>query len=133
MDLVFLDANILFSASYSQNTKLLQFWNLKNIKLITSSYALNETFRNLNTQKQKIQLKKLVSKISLIEFLPIVNISPKIELKEKDIPILKAAIFAKATHLITGDKKDFGTYFNKTIQGVLILPPADYLKNKVTI
>ena len=30
--------------------------------------------------------------------------------------------------LITGDVRDFGSYFDKTIQGVRILPPSDYLR-----
>lgn len=47
----------------------------------------------------------------------------------KDQPILAAAITGKATHLITGDYKDFGKYFNKKIEGILILPPAEYLKH----
>jgi len=38
-----------------------------------------------------------------------------IALPEKDRPILLAAIEARATHLITGDKRLFGKYFGKRI------------------
>lgn len=54
-----------------------------------------------------------------------------VPLPEKDRPILLAAIEAKATHLLTGDLKHFSSYYGKTIEGVLILPPSDYLKLKV--
>jgi hypothetical protein len=36
----------------------------------------------------------------------------------------------KATHLLTGDIKHFGSLFGVTVEGVLILPPAEYLKGK---
>jgi len=130
MDLVFLDANILFSAAYRKKSALLKFWNLKNAKLTTSSYAFDEASRNLDTREQRKRLEGLVSQVSLINILPIVEISRDVGLREKDLPILKAAIFVKASHLVTGDKRDFGKYFNQTIQGVLILTPADYLRSQ---
>jgi uncharacterized protein len=48
---------------------------------------------------------------------------------KKDKPILLAAMEARATHLITGDVQHFGPCFGKRIEGILILTPADYLKN----
>src|SRR5437879_2519148 len=44
------------------------------------------------------------------------------------VPILLAAIEARATHLITGDLRHFGPYFGKKIQCILVLPPGNYLK-----
>jgi hypothetical protein len=49
-------------------------------------------------------------------------------LPDKDVPILLAAIEARATHLITGDVRHFGAYFGKRIEGILVLLPGDYLK-----
>ena len=46
---------------------------------------------------------------------------------EKDMPILLAAIAAEATHLITGDLH-FGPHYCQRIVGVLVLPPARYLR-----
>ena len=51
-----------------------------------------------------------------------------ISLPDKDHPILKAAIAAGATHLVTGDVKDLGRYFGKRIAGILVLAPADFAK-----
>ena len=46
------------------------------------------------------------------------------------MPILAAAIAAGATHLITGDLKDFGPLLGRRIAGVLMQTPADFLKSK---
>jgi hypothetical protein len=53
-----------------------------------------------------------------------------IELPEKDRPILLSAIAGHASHVITGDKDHFGAFYGRTILGVLILPPAAYLKRR---
>jgi hypothetical protein len=47
-------------------------------------------------------------------------------IKEKDKPILLAAISARADYLLTGDIRDFGRFYGKKINGVTILPPAQY-------
>jgi len=128
MDILFLDANVLFSAAYRNQSGLLQLWSLKTVKLITSLYAAEEARRNLKQDEQKERLESLLSKMSITalehnqQLIP-----PNITLPTKDQPILSAAIASQATHLITGDYKDFGHYYNQTIAGVTILPPAEYL------
>ena len=49
-------------------------------------------------------------------------------LPDKDQPILIAALDARATHLLTGDLQHFGPYYGHTVEGVLILPPGQYLR-----
>jgi predicted nucleic acid-binding protein len=46
-----------------------------------------------------------------------------VELKDKDIPILGGAIAGRATHLLTGDERDFGALFGTTIRSVIIVSP----------
>ena len=50
-------------------------------------------------------------------------------LPEEDRPILEAAIHCKATHLLTGDIKDFGPFMNHPglTGGVLILIVSEFL------
>jgi hypothetical protein len=50
------------------------------------------------------------------------HFSVTLELPPKDLSIFVAAVAAKATHLMSGDKKHFGRYFNKPLQilGVFI-------------
>jgi hypothetical protein len=47
VDRVFLDANVLFSASYREDSGLLRLWQLKETELVTSPYALDEARRNV--------------------------------------------------------------------------------------
>jgi len=127
MDRLFLDANILFSAAYSANAGLLQFWKLRNVVLCSSRYALEEAAINLAQDIQKRRLEKLAVAIEFFE--PISRALPQnLTLPEKDVPILLAALSARATHLITGDVRHFGRYFGKSIEGMLVLPPGDYLR-----
>lgn len=39
-----------------------------------------------------------------------------------------AAAAAGATHVLTGDVTHFGPFYGRRAAGVLILPPADYLR-----
>ena len=128
MDTLFLDANILFSAAYRSNAGLLRLWEFE-VELFSSSYAIEEARRNLSDHDQRCRLEQLVDSIKVIkqEQTSIV-LDKAIVLRDKDRPILQAAIFAKVDYLITGDFRDFGIYFGKTIQDVTILPPADYFK-----
>jgi predicted nucleic acid-binding protein len=129
MDRLFLDANILFSAAYRAGAGLLDLWKLKNVTLCSSHYALEEARINLLADVQKERLTRLAT---VLEFddAALQELPPEISLPEKDVPIMLAAIEARATHLITGDLRHFGPYFGKKISDVLIVSPGDYLKNR---
>jgi hypothetical protein len=58
---------------------------------------------------------------------PSTTLPTGIQLPPKDQPILLAAIQAKCTHLLTGDRKHFGQYFQQSIGGVRVLTVRDYL------
>ena len=131
MKTLFLDANILFSAAYREDSKLSILWKLKKINLITSAYALEEARRNLKSQEQWIRLEVLASKLKILSHDHTASIPKEIILKDKDRPILAAAINAKADFLITGDLQDFGRYFGTSVMGVTILPPADFLAQNI--
>src|SRR5262245_2385081 len=127
MDRLFLDANVLFSAAYHLNAGPLQFWRLKNVALCSSHYTLEEARINLTQDVQRHRLEKLVTVIQFFDSIPR-SLPPEIILPDKDLPIFQAAMAVRATHLITGDVRHFGRYFNKTIEGIVVLSPADYLK-----
>lgn len=127
-DILFLDANILFSASYRENSGLLKLWQIKSVKLVSSSYAVEEARRNIDSPSQKERLDKLLKQLTQVfPYHLDIELPEDIELREKDKPILLAAISAKVDFLITGDVRDFGKFFGKKIGGVTILPPSDYL------
>jgi predicted nucleic acid-binding protein len=130
VDRLFLDANVLFSAAYRQDSPLVQLWHRPRIELLTSAYALAEAERNLDS-RQRVRLTSLMKKVRLVPDVPSPNLSEDLSLREKDVPILAAATAAAATHLITGDRRDFGTYYGKQLGRVLVLPPRDYLARPV--
>ncbi len=127
MDRLFLDANVLFSAAYRPNAGLLGFWQLPEVVLCTSRYALEEARINLTEDAQLRRLEKLSDNLNLFDSTSR-ELPRGVNLPGKDIPILLAAIEARCTHLITGDLRHFGPYFGKKLVGVLVLLPADYLR-----
>ena len=125
MDRLFLDANVLFSAAYRPKAGLLRFWNLKDAALCSSYYALEEARINLVEEVQRRRLVRLSTNLHLFDAI-LKELPRGVSLPEKDVPILLAALEAEATHLITGDVRHFGLYLNRTIEGILVLTPADY-------
>jgi predicted nucleic acid-binding protein len=130
VDRLFLDANVLFSAAYRPNAGVARLWRVAGAALLTSEYAVEEARRNLS---QTGQLDRLQTLLEPIERTPAVSLDPdlrgEIQLREKDWPILGGAVAADATHLITGDARDFGPYFGTRLLGVLIQPPSAYLNS----
>lgn len=129
MDRLFLDANVLFSAAYSPTNGILKLWKLSKVQLLSSRYALEEARINLASESQRERLRILSAQVALFDATP-AELPNQTSLPGKDAPIVLAAMQAKATHLLTGDVRHFGQYFDKSIGGVLILPPAEYLKRR---
>lgn len=114
------------------------------VQLITCYYACEEAQRNLLNPEQlegikpieQEQMEKLDRYMALIRHVTVVanapdsDLPPGITLREKDRPILLAAIEVQATHLVTADFRDFGPYFGQTVGGVLIQPPAEFLRGR---
>lgn len=129
MERVFLDANVLFSAAYKGNARLLELWKFESASLWTSRYALEEARVNLEREDQQQRLEKLAESLTFSEATDR-KLPPGIRLPEKDVPILQAAIQAHADYLLTGDTRHFGPYLGRKIEGVMILLPAEYLKRR---
>lgn len=133
MDRVFLDANVLYSAAYLPKSRLRELWEMAEVELLISPYALEEVRRNLALDRPERlpDLDKLVGKMTITpEPEPNQPLPPGVDLVEKDRPILVAAIQAKVTHLLTGDKDHFAKLFGRLVAGVLILPPNQYFENR---
>jgi uncharacterized protein len=129
MDRLFLDANVLFSAAYRSEAGLLRLWQVKDAVLCTSHYASEEARINLIDDVQRQRLAKLLERIEFCDA-PERELPHAISLPEKDVPIILAAIEARATHLLTGDVRHFGPYFGKNVGGVLISLPGEYLRGQ---
>lgn len=132
MDRLFLDANILFSAAYREESALQRLWELADAILVTSGFALEEARRNLDSAAQAARLERLASSIELVSEAASSGIPSGVELHDKDEPILAAAISTACTHLITGDRRHFGRFLGETIEGVLVLTPRNYLDRQTS-
>lgn len=128
MNRIFLDANVLFSAAYREGAGLLRRWEARETEVITSGYAAEEARRNLETEAADARLVSLLQRTTIVSEAPETRLPDAIRLAEKDRPILQAAIAGGATHLITGDLRDFGTFLGKSVAGVRVETPAEYLR-----
>ena len=120
---VFLDANILFSASLpGSRTRRFLGTLFKSATCVTNTYAIEEARRNLGEYHPKRipALMKLVTRCEISRGLAPL---PRNVLPSKDTPILAGAIAAASTHLLTGDERHFGKLWGTTISGVKIVSP----------
>lgn len=131
MDRVFLDANVLFSAAYKPTSRLRELWALSGITLLSSPYAVAEAELNLGRVRPQAltELEALLQGVRVTLTQDAAALPEGVTVVEKDKPILLAAISARATHLLTGDKLHFGHLFGTSVHGVLVLPPAEYLEH----
>jgi len=120
---VFLDANILFSGA-QPHSRMRAFLDIlrERAKCLTNEYAIEEARRNLAAKFPDTvkALERLAKKCEIVEQL---ETDLKFELPLKDAPILGGAIAGNASHLLTGDERDFGKFWGTTIQGVKIVSP----------
>jgi predicted nucleic acid-binding protein len=124
----FLDANILFSLSYKEGSRLEDLFKKPDVEYFASDYVIAAAERNLPEPQQKARLKEFVTRLSMTDAWQKISLPEDIYLPEKDRPVLQAAISCKANYLITGDFKDFGQYFGKKICDITIVPPREFLK-----
>jgi predicted nucleic acid-binding protein len=120
---VFLDANILFSAAQPQS-RMAAFLEVIFDKgeCLTNPYAVDEARRNL-VLKFPGGLKALERLAKRCEMVSRLAADLAVDLPLKDKPILGGAIAGQATHLLTGDKRDFGKHWGKVVHGVKIVSP----------
>jgi len=131
---VFLDANILFSAAYSDNSNASRLFGLQAVglcQLFASAYALDEARRNIAAKRpqQSAALEVFAGQLLLMpEPSPgLTEEAVRLGLPAKDAPVLAAAIAGKADVLVTGDRAHFGPLYNQTVAGVSVLRLADAL------
>lgn len=120
---IFLDANILFSAAHS-HSRMRSFLDVlfAQEECLTNAYAVEEARRNLAV-KSPDGVKALARLVKRCEMVSQLATDLEIGLPAKDQPILGGAIAGHATHLLTGDERDFGKFWGKTVQGVKIVSP----------
>jgi len=133
MKRLLLDANILFTAAHNPNGKaafVIEQAAAGVWQAVTCGYALEEARRNLQ-RKFPDRLAALEGLMQGVEQVPAVRgEGGPPELPEKDRPIYQAALACGATHLLTGDRKDFGPLMNcpQATGGMIVQTVAEFLQ-----
>lgn len=129
---LFLDANVLFTAAHNPSGKAALIIDLGAQgywKVISCSYAIEEARRNISI-KFPDYLKRFEALMGTVIKVPFRSgRNCPVILPEKDRPILEAGIHCKASHLLTGDIKDFGPIMNKPslTGGIVIQTASEFL------
>ena len=87
MDVVFLDANVLFSAAWRADAGLGRLWRLTGAQLITSVYAVEEARRNLEEPDQVRRLEDLLPRMRIVPEVEDRSVVGATDLPDKDRPI----------------------------------------------
>ncbi|MGE0144228.1 MAG: DNA-binding protein [Planctomycetota bacterium] len=125
---VFLDANVLFSASNpGRNIARLVDWLFAEATAVTSDLARGEAHRNL-AMKRAERLPAFDLLMQKVEVVSSTRFTLSVSLDKKDRPLLCAAIRAGCTHFATGDRRDFGHLFGKTVEQVKVVGPLGLAK-----
>ena len=132
MDRVFLDANVLYSAAYLEQSGLARLWTLDDVDLQTSAYGLEEARRNLAMDRPEAvtRLERLCKTITTVNAPQGLKLPANVQLDGKDQPILLAAIHGGADYLLAGDPRHFAHLYGKRIATVLVLRPAQYFTRR---
>jgi predicted nucleic acid-binding protein len=125
---LFLDANVLFTAAHNPSGKAALIIDLGAQgywEVMSCSYAIEEARRNLSIKfpDYSKRFEELIATVIKVPSRSGRNCPAN--LPEKDRPILEAAIRGKASHLLTGDIKDFGPFMNNpSLTGDVVIQTA---------
>jgi uncharacterized protein len=131
---LFLDANVVFSAAHTAAGRaqhLVALAHAGRCELLTSAQGLEEARRNLALKSAGYEARLAAA----LEAMSVVGEAPRElvvwaageGLPAKDAPILAAAVHAGAQLLATGDARDFGHLYGRTLRGVRVATPKDAL------
>jgi predicted nucleic acid-binding protein len=124
---VFLDSNVMYSASLDEGSSFLAFWRFRGVSVVVSNYVVVEVARNLRVSGHAARFETLLERTQIVSDADARLIPPEIRLVAKDQPILAAAIAARVDYLVTGDRRHFGELYGRAVSGVRVIAPADFL------
>ena len=129
---LFLDANVLFTAAHNPRGKaalIIELGGSGHWALYSSRLTVEEARRNIASKFPQCLhlLMTILRGVRLVEHR--VDLYFPEGLARKDQPIFQAALACRATHLLTGDLKDFGRFMNRPEQtaGIRIQTVAEFL------
>ncbi len=118
---IFLDANVLFSAA-NQGSHIARLVEQvgESLRMLTSDLAIVEAQRNLK-RKRPDWLPRFEVLVANLQVVPSSSFPLPVELQAQDRPLLCAAIRARCSHFVTGDRRDFAHLFGRRVEGVLVV------------
>lgn len=129
---IFLDANILFSAAWSDGAvrQLLRLARSAGHECWIDAYVETEARRNLQA-KLRGSLAALEALVGDCRRAPVLPLSAGLDdvlsvLPPDDRLVLAAAIRLRCGALVTGDKRDFAPLLGKRVRGVAVHSPASF-------
>jgi hypothetical protein len=98
-------------------------------EVVTSSLAVEEARRNLEAKFPSAVAHRDAIPESIALVPTVIEESCPTDLPKKDAPIFLSAAGSRCTHLLTGDRKDFGRFMNapKKTSGIVIQTVAEFL------
>jgi predicted nucleic acid-binding protein len=131
MDRVFVDANVLVSAALKPESRLAGLWTLDGVRLLGSPHVVEDARRNVTEPAAAARLEDMIAAMSILPSEPSdFAIDDDPGLPAKDRPVLLAAIVSGADVLLTGDLTHFGCCTGRTVGGVKVSLPGDYLRTR---
>jgi len=136
---VFLDANILFSAAWKDDSDAALLFDLAGAhfcELITSRLAVEEARRNMAYKRpaRQLALERLVlqTRVGSEPAETYLTAAREHGLPDKDIPILAAAMALRSDLLVTGDRRDFGHLYGSSPGKVQVINLAGAIERLLT-
>lgn len=132
---VFLDANILFSASKSPGAikRLLALLIHARHECWVDEFVITEARRNLELKAPSGLgvLDRLLKRLRVAPLgTPGTTLDASLPLAEKDRPVLAAAIGLACDVLVTGDRTHFGALYGRSVGGVTIHSPRSLAEER---
>ena len=123
---VFLDANVIFSASNpgSIMSKLVEHAALR-VDLVINSFVEEEARRNLSLKRPEwiYEFERIIEKT---EQATVIIFDIPVDLDDKDQPVLCSAIRSNCQYLVTGDQRDFGHLYDKKVKDVTVISTRQF-------
>jgi len=130
---LFLDANVLFSAVLSPEgaaSNLFAFAGAGACELVTSALVVAEATRNLRAKASEAldRGERLIALVGIVVEADARLVGRMaVALPAGDRPVLAAALGCRATVLVTGDRRHFGSLFGRHFGGTVVLSPREAL------
>ena len=118
---VFLDANVLFSASNAEsNIARLVDWLSEKGTGVSSDLAVEEARRNLALKRPR-WLGEFERIQTVLDTVPSASFALPVALATKDSPLLCSAVVSKCDYFVTGDRRDFGDLDGRSVMSVEVI------------